>query len=105
MQFIRGNNERALLRQGSATAAPPLCSPFTAHPLAHPLPHCLSAPPQVVGVYTQRLQVQERITHQLADAVVDLAMPEGVMVGVLLLPPYCDPSLWPGWGIMVRFLH
>ena len=35
----------------------------------------------VVRMYTHRLQVQERITHQLADAVADLAMPDGVMVG------------------------
>ena len=41
-----------------------------------------SALEQVVRVYTRRLQVQERITHQLADAVADLAMPDGVMVSV-----------------------
>lgn len=40
-----------------------------------------SALDQVVRAYTQRLQVQERITHQLADAVAELALPEGVMVG------------------------
>ncbi|GAX78071.1 hypothetical protein CEUSTIGMA_g5513.t1 [Chlamydomonas eustigma] len=35
---------------------------------------------QVVRVYTQRLQVQERITHQLADAVCELSGSAGVMV-------------------------
>ncbi|KAG2454032.1 hypothetical protein HYH02_001073 [Chlamydomonas schloesseri] len=49
--------------EGGATAAAACGS---AH---HPLPLPRAAVEQVVTMYTQRLQVQERITHQVADAV------------------------------------
>ena len=40
----------------------------------------LSKIPRIVDLYARRLQVQERITEQVADALVDVLAPRGVMV-------------------------
>ncbi|MGQ0654750.1 MAG: GTP cyclohydrolase I FolE [Betaproteobacteria bacterium] len=40
----------------------------------------LSKVPRLVDLYSRRLQVQERITEQLADALVELLEPKGVIV-------------------------
>jgi GTP cyclohydrolase IA len=40
----------------------------------------LSKIPRLVDLYARRLQVQERITEQVADALVDLIKPKGVVV-------------------------
>ncbi len=40
----------------------------------------LSKIPRIVDLYARRLQVQERITEQVADALVDLLEPKGVVV-------------------------
>jgi GTP cyclohydrolase I len=40
----------------------------------------LSKIPRIVDLYARRLQVQERITEQVADALVKLLEPKGVMV-------------------------
>jgi GTP cyclohydrolase I len=40
----------------------------------------LSKIPRIVDLYSRRLQVQERITEQVADALVDLLQPRGVLV-------------------------
>jgi GTP cyclohydrolase I len=40
----------------------------------------LSKIPRIVDLYARRLQVQERITEQVADALVDLLQPKGVLV-------------------------
>ncbi len=36
--------------------------------------------PRVVDVFARRLQVQERLTRQIADAIVDAIQPQGVAV-------------------------
>jgi GTP cyclohydrolase IA len=40
----------------------------------------LSKIPRIVDLYSRRLQVQERITEQVADALVNLLQPQGVVV-------------------------
>lgn len=40
----------------------------------------LSKIPRIVDVYAKRLQVQERMTNQIADAIVEVVDPKGVMV-------------------------
>jgi GTP cyclohydrolase IA len=40
----------------------------------------LSKIPRIVDLYARRLQVQERITEQVADALVELLAPRGVLV-------------------------
>ena len=40
----------------------------------------LSKIPRIVDLYARRLQVQERITEQVADALVELLQPKGVLV-------------------------
>jgi GTP cyclohydrolase IA len=40
----------------------------------------LSKIPRIVGVFARRLQVQERLTDQVADALVDVLAPAGVAV-------------------------
>jgi GTP cyclohydrolase I len=40
----------------------------------------LSKIPRIVDLYARRLQVQERITEQVADAIVELLHPKGVLV-------------------------
>jgi GTP cyclohydrolase IA len=40
----------------------------------------LSKIPRIVDLYSRRLQVQERITEQVADALVNLLQPRGVLV-------------------------
>jgi len=40
----------------------------------------LSKIPRIVDVYARRLQVQERLTQQIADALEDLLAPRGVLV-------------------------
>jgi len=40
----------------------------------------LSKIPRIVDLYARRLQVQERLTEQVADALVELLQPKGVVV-------------------------
>ena len=40
----------------------------------------LSKIPRIIDMYARRLQVQERLTHQVADAVQDVLKPNGVAV-------------------------
>ena len=40
----------------------------------------LSKIPRVIDMYARRLQVQERLTHQIADAIKDVLDPKGVAV-------------------------
>ena len=58
--------------------------PFTgvAHVAYIPRRHIigLSKVPRVVDVFAKRLQVQERLTQQVANALVELLEPQGVMV-------------------------
>ncbi|PNH12046.1 GTP cyclohydrolase 1 [Tetrabaena socialis] len=54
---------------------------------------------QVVSMYTQRLQVQERITHQVADAVADLLRPAAGGPG--WTGEEAGPGAESGGGVMV----
>ena len=40
----------------------------------------LSEIPRIIDMYARRLQVQERLTHQIADAIKDVLKPNGVAV-------------------------
>ena len=40
----------------------------------------LSKIPRIIDMYARRLQVQERLTHQIADAIQDVLKPNGVAV-------------------------
>ena len=40
----------------------------------------LSKIPRIIDMYARRLQVQERLTHQIADAIKDVLKPNGVAV-------------------------
>ena len=40
----------------------------------------LSKIPRIIDMYARRLQVQERLTHQIADAVQDVLKPNGVAI-------------------------
>ena len=42
----------------------------------------LSKIPRIVDIYARRLQVQERLTQQVADALQDVLSPKGVAVGI-----------------------
>ena len=41
---------------------------------------CLSKLPRLVGAFSRRLQIQERLTGEIAQAVMDAVQPEGVVV-------------------------